>query len=375
MTFMLSDLRQIYLPDYVARGMNILFLSESDADDQPTQHRIDAVAEELERRGHECTVVYGSNRSPFGRPLKHVSSTAAGHLLRHGDDYDFIVVNRDGSPLARLALFLARYHDVPFVFDLDDAIYKWAELSLLPDPTRLFLDSMLAGADLVTTGNDSIRAYAEQHNENTLTLPTPVDMGVFNPDVAPADEYKQAVIGWMGSGPGHKRNLVKLKEPLKRLGKEYDIRFRILSALGDEELIDEFEDIESYVDVDYGFEDWQPMEVIASEMQTFDIAALPLNAEYDHLEGKSIIKVAEHMAVQIPVVASDFFVYGKIVEHGETGLLSSSSDDWYRNIKRLIENPEQRKRLAKNGLELAEENFTIEAYVEALEPALRRLST
>lgn len=355
--------------------MNILFLSESDADNQPTQHRIDPVAEELNRRGHDCTVVYGSNPSPFGRPLKHVSITGAGHLLRHGEEYDSIVVNRDGSPLARLALSLAHYHDVPFLFDLDDAIYKWAELSSLPDPTRLFLNSMLAGADLVTTGNDSIRAYVEQYNENTLTLPTPVDMEVFNPEVAPAGEYEQTVVGWMGSGPGHKRNLVKLKEPLKRLGKEYDIRFRILSALGDKELIGEFEEMESWVDVDYGYEDWQPMEVIAGEMRTFDIAALPLNAKYNHLEGKSIIKVAEHLAVQVPIVASDFFVYGNTLEHGETGLLSSSSDDWYQNIRRLIENPRQRERLAKNGLELVEEKFTIEAYVDALEPALRRVST
>lgn len=351
----------------------ILFLSKAGPSDQSTQHRIDPIADELNGRGYDTTVIHGKQRPIFGRPFRYVSGGGVGELLSNGEQYDAVVMNRDGSPMAYLVARICEWKEVPLVFDIDDALYhqKRIDDTPIPIPGRVLLDAVVKRASHVTTGNSNIQRELSQLNDRSTTIPTPFDPSVFHPDAEPARQYDTPVLGWMGIGPGHQRNLELLKEPLIRLGKDHDITFRMVSSLGNEEIKHTFSEVEEWVDVDYGYEDRIPLREVRREMATFDIAVLPLNPSDQMMEGKSIIKVLEHLAMRLPVVASDALAYGDVLTHDETGLLSDSSQDWVENIEQLLKEPEERIRLGKAGYEMVLDRYTVEAYVDALEDIIR----
>jgi len=351
----------------------VLILSKAGPSDQSTQHRIDPIASELSTRGYDTRVIHGKQRPAFGRPFRYVSGVGVLELLTNAEQYDAVVMNRDGSPTAYLATLICDWKNVPLVFDIDDALYhqKRIEDTQIPIPGRVFLDDVIKRASHVTTGNDNIKRELSQLNDQSTTIPTPFDPSVFHPDAEPARQYDTSVLGWMGIGPGHERNLKLLKDPLIRLGMDHDITFRMVSSLGNEEIRDTFAEVEEWVEVDYGYEDRIPLREVRREMATFDIAVLPLNPSDEMMEGKSIIKVLEHLAMKLPVVASDALAYGEVLTHDETGLLSNSTEEWVENIERLLMDQQERIRLGKAGYEMVLDRYTVEAYVDELEDIIR----
>ncbi len=80
-------------------------------------------------------------------------------------------------------------------------------------------------------------------------------------------------------------------------------------------------------------------------------------------ESKSHIKWMEYSMYKIPVVASRVYPYYKdvqgkgTIEHGETGLLCDTEEDWVTNLSLLIENEQERKRLGENSYKYVVENW------------------
>jgi len=353
----------------------ILFLSQAGRNDQSTQHRISPIAEELRNRGYYCDVIYGKRRSFFRRGLRYVSTKSILKLVSNINKYDIVVINRDGSPIAYLCALLCSRNEIKIVFDIDDAIYKQKTVgnTPIPIPGRLYLTNMIEMSNHITTGNTNIEEYVEKYNKDVTTVPTPANTKIFNPNVEPAREYDSLVIGWMGVSHGHEENLKILREPLINIGKEYDVTFRIISALGNNEIYEIFEELEKWMEVDYGYDERMPLKKVAQEVATFDIATLPINPEDKMMEGKSIIKILEHLALQIPVVASNSLVYGDLLTHKQTGMLSSDRQEWRQNIEYLIEKPDGRLRLSRNGYKMVKEKYTVTTYTNSLEEILNSL--
>ncbi|MCT9098187.1 glycosyltransferase family 4 protein [Haloarchaeobius sp. HME9146] len=355
-----------------AGSREVLFLSKAGVTDQSTQHRIDPIADELREREYNVSVIHGKQRSIFGRPFRYVAGAGIVELLSNGGSYDAVVMNRDGSPTAYLAALLCNRKEIPLIFDIDDALYhqKRIDETPIPIPGRIFLDKVIQQAAHVTTGNSNIESELSSLNSNITTIPTPVDASVFQKETDPAATYDSTVLGWMGIGPGHEHNLRLLREPLMTLGKKYDITFRMVSSLGNGEIRDTFTEVEQYVDVDYGYNDRIPLKQVRREMATFDIAVLPLNPSDEMMEGKSIIKVLEHLAMGLPVVASDALAYGDLLTHDETGLLADTTEDWVSNIERLINDEGEKNRLAEAGYQMVVKDYTVESYVDQLETVI-----
>lgn len=88
--------------------------------------------------------------------------------------------------------------------------------------------------------------------------------------------------------------------------------------------------------------------------QPWNIGIAPLiDSEFN--ECKSHIKFMEYSMYKIPVVASRVYPYYKdifgvpVIEHEETGLLCDTQEDWVKNLSKLIENEELRKKLGENA--------------------------
>ena len=83
---------------------------------------------------------------------------------------------------------------------------------------------------------------------------------------------------------------------------------------------------------------------------------------------RSSLKWMEYSALGLATIASNWGSYKRDVRDGETGLLVDSQDDWERAIVRLVENPEERKKLAENAYKevKAKHNldFTVDRWME-----------
>ena len=83
-------------------------------------------------------------------------------------------------------------------------------------------------------------------------------------------------------------------------------------------------------------------------LMSADIGLAPLHPNKFN-KGKSNLKVLEYWAQKIAVIASDFGPYADTITHEEDGLLVSSVNEWYDAIVYLLENPDVRSKLIKNG--------------------------
>lgn len=96
----------------------------------------------------------------------------------------------------------------------------------------------------------------------------------------------------------------------------------------------------------------------------WDIGICPIEDNIFN-RSKSNLKFLEFASNGFACVCSEVENYAKTVEHGVTGLLSKNKDHfWYSNLKFLIDNIEERKKIADNGKKFVRENFDIEKNIK-----------
>lgn len=71
----------------------------------------------------------------------------------------------------------------------------------------------------------------------------------------------------------------------------------------------------------------------------------PLEPNNEFTLSKSELKFLEASLVGVPTIATKMGAFEFAIEHGKDGMLCENSEDWYTNLKLLIENPDIRKRL------------------------------
>ena len=98
---------------------------------------------------------------------------------------------------------------------------------------------------------------------------------------------------------------------------------------------------------------WEKLPEIISSV---DINIVPINENIFN-EAKSENKWVEAALVKVPTVASNFGVYKQIIDHGETGLLCTSNEDWYKELKIIITNEKLRKTIAENAFEVCKQKY------------------
>lgn len=96
----------------------------------------------------------------------------------------------------------------------------------------------------------------------------------------------------------------------------------------------------------------------------WDIGLAPLERTLLH-DCKSNNKFREYSACGIAGIYTSSPAYEEWVTANETGLIvSSTSDDWYEAMVKLIEQPELRQNMVVQAEQVARENFSVEACAE-----------
>lgn len=100
----------------------------------------------------------------------------------------------------------------------------------------------------------------------------------------------------------------------------------------------------------------------------FDIGLAPL-ADNAFNESKSWVKVLEYAALGIPVIASDVQPYRDFVEHGVTGFLARTPEQWRKYLLLLLNDVELREHMGAAARDKAR-NYTIQGNIDLWDQAL-----
>ena len=164
----------------------------------------------------------------------------------------------------------------------------------------------------------------------------------------------KTVIGWGGS-PTHLRDLEQATEALLKLtGENKDIMV-VMMACTTDTILKKINPNQLLLVKPVPI--FMYPQVLAS--MSWDIGICPIE---DNLfnRSKSNLKFLEFSINGFACVCSNVENYAKTVTHGVDGLLAdNTTSSWYSNLKKLVEDIEFRKQIAKNGDELVRTKFAM----------------
>lgn len=248
--------------------------------------------------------------------------------------YDILFVYREAALVGPPILeWLASRKGGPVVYDIDDPTFLayrsplngWYSLLKYPRKT----ESLLRRADHVITINSLIGTYAAEYNSTVTVIPNGVDVHHYLPR-EPARNGPPRVV-WIGS-QSTIQNLHEIARPLARLQRDLELEVRVIGAHNG-----------SVPGVRVDGRTWTTQTEV-SDLQDCDIGLVPL-APTKWNEWKFFYKTVQYMAVGMPVVAHRMGSNTEVIEDGVNGFLVDTTDDWYRCLRLLIEEPELRLKM------------------------------
>jgi glycosyltransferase involved in cell wall biosynthesis len=248
----------------------------------------------------------------------------------------------------------------PYILDFDDAWslrYEQAGSPLLRWLFGTKFKSLLRGAVLTVTANDTLYKWASgQGARKLLLLPTVVNLDHYVVSPEPENIF---TIGWIGT-PLTASYLDVIAEPLHQLAKEAPLRLLIIGAPN-----------KTIPGVDCVHLPWSESTEAQSIGQCHSgIMPLP---DTDWARGKSGYKLIQYMAMGRSAVASAVGANRQIIEHGHTGYLASTPEDWLIYLRALRDDPSLRRAIGAAARQRAEKNFSLQVTAPILIDEIRRI--
>lgn len=273
--------------------------------------------------------------------------------------YDVAFVYREAFPLGYpIVERLLPKLGVPYIFDLDDAIwlpsstdanraFQWLKM---PDKAGV----IARHAALVTAGNEHIAEWARAYTDRVMVVPTTIDTERYRP--APTRDYGRT-IGWSGSATTI-QHLRTVERVLAEVQRDHDVNLRVI---GDPT----YELDGAEIDV----RPWQE-ETELHDLAELDIGVMPLPDD-EWSRGKCGLKALQYMALGIPTMMSPVGVNRAIAEDG-AAVLAGDHDEWRRLLVELLNDPARRAELGRLGRQRVEERYSQRAIAPLWVEAVRR---
>ena len=344
-----------------------LFICLHRPDRSPGQRfRFEQYLSYLDQHGYKCTHSHLLNEKDDkafyakGKFAKKTSIYLKTLMKRTGNlldmnSYDIIFIFRDA--LMTGSTFFEKQFSrskAKIIFDFDDAI--WLQLNVSEANKKLkFLknaektSTIIGLSDLVFAGNQYLKEYAAQYNNNIVIVPTTIDTDQYVPQKKKTGASK-ICIGWSGSFSTIVHFALAIPA-LKRIKDKYGDRvtFKIIG------------------DANYYCKelDTQGVPWIAAteveDLSEIDIGVMPLPDD-EWAKGKCGLKGLQYMALNIPTLMSPVGVNSEIIQHGVNGFLPSTEDEWVEDISRLIESKEYREKIGSAGRQTVIDRYSVHAW-------------
>lgn len=273
------------------------------------------------------------------------------------------------------AINLMRSRGGKIVFDVDDLMIdpNLAQTKIIDgirtqflaeknvrDHYELLRQTMLA-ADLCFTTTEELAFHMRWAGRVTHVLPNGFDQATHVLSRHAIREWRRQKdgfirLGYAAGSRTHQRDLKLVAEALAKLLRENDTCRLVLFRTRDGTLpLVDVEELPALAGLEDRIE-WrslQPLANLPTELARFDINLAPLEFGNPFCEAKSELKFFEAALVEVPTVASPTGPFRRAIEHGKTGFLAATADDWYFYLKQLIEDPQLRQRIAHNAYNAA----------------------
>ncbi len=280
--------------------------------------------------------------------------------------FDAVFVYREAALLgpAFLEKMVAR-RGVPIIYQLDDPLFvpytspSNGYLSYL----KFFgkISEICRLAKVVMVNSSHIREYVSQYNQNIWQVPSIVDTRQYSFRPESLEKRPDEVcIGWSGS-PTTMVNIQVIAGALRKLAQAVPHRVHLIGGT-------EFD----LPGVDYVAQKWSAdTEVDDLRKMQVGMVPLPLN-EWN--KRKFYMKTAQYMALGIPPVATSLGSNPEVIQHGVTGFLADSDEQWIEYLTLLIKDHDLRASMSQAAAKTAREKYSLESntpkIIEAFQAAL-----
>jgi glycosyltransferase involved in cell wall biosynthesis len=315
------------------------------------RYRLEAFRPFLEAAGHSLTL-----RSLPRTPWDWL------RLNQELADTDLVILQRKlPNPWQ---LFLLRRAAQRLCFDFDDAVFardSYAAKGLNSARRRRRFGALLQAADLVVAGNAFLREQALSHTrgDRVAVIPTCVDPNRYTLAKHQTTGVDAELV-WIGSA-STLHGLEREPSLLDRLGQRWPgLRLKLIC---DRSLALQHLRVMP--------RPWSEA-TEAEELATSDIG---ISWVPDDLwsRGKCGLKVLQYMAAGLPVVANPVGVQAAIVQHGETGFLAETPEEWLSALATLLHQPDLRRRMGQAARRRVEMHYSVQVGTQAWLDLLSRL--
>ena len=301
----------------------------------------------------------------YATKIKEMLAAYVERLKLMGDlkRFDAVFVYREAALLgpALLEKMVAR-RGVPIIYQLDDPLFvpytspSNGYLSYLKFFGKIAEICRLA--KVVMVNSTHIRQYVSQYNQNIWQVPSVVDTRqyVFRPELLER-QPDEICIGWSGS-PTTVKNIQVIGGALRKLAEQIPHRVHLIGG-------DEF----NLPGVPHTAQKWSA-ETEVDDLRKMQVGMVPLPVN-EWNKRKFYMKTAQYMALGIPPVATPLGSNPEVIEHGVTGFLADSDDDWIKYLKLLIENEDLRLSMSYRAAETAKAKYSLEGNSEKIIDAFR----
>jgi len=284
--------------------------------------------------------------------------------LRRAEGADLVYLHLEAVPLGPPILEgLLRRRRIPLVYDIDDLVH-------LPHSSRVHpfmrwlrgsekVPKLIAMACCTVVCTEYLADFARRFSPSVIKISSTIDTDAYLPRPH-RDRVRGVVVGWSGS---HSTSpyLHLLDDVLRTLQEEEGVRVKVIGDATFE-----------IPGVEVEAREWG-RESELRDLSEIDIGVYPLPRE-EWVLGKSGLKALQYMALEIPTVAERVGANLEIIRHGENGFLPSSPAEWLEVLRRLVRDPDLRRRVGRRGRETVQERYSVRvnapAYLQVLWSAL-----
>lgn len=285
------------------------------------------VAPFLDAATSSILYAHGSNYSKMAGVL--VGFFRRLRLARRFREYDRIFIFREAAPIGPPIIeWFAFRSRKPVAYDFDDAIFirnvsnANRIIAWLKFPSKV--SYIARKSERVVVCNQYLREWAASLNENTLIVPTTVDLDYHGSSRDRSQFDGLPVIGWTGSH-STAPYLDLIRPALRELERQREFEFRVICDKDPS-----FPELKNY-----RFVPWRA-ETEITDLDTFDIGVMPVpDGRWER--GKVGFKAIQYGAMEIPAVVSAIGSGVEVVNNGLTGLMvENTTEAWCKALDKLL---------------------------------------
>jgi glycosyltransferase involved in cell wall biosynthesis/GT2 family glycosyltransferase len=261
------------------------------------------------------------------------------------------------------------------VFDVDDLMFRpeMAVIDIIDGirsqrfselQTQAFFTQIgrtLKACDVVTCPTEELAHHARLMGRPAYVIPNSFDEAGHALARRARREWRDVAddllrIGYAGGSRTHQRDFAVAAPAIARVLRETPqarlVIFRDPSSGEGLVLMHEFDVFADLLDR-IEWRDMVKLEALPTELARFDINIAPLEADNPFCAAKSELKVWEAALAGVPTIASPAGPFRRAIEHGVTGFLAETGEEWYAALARLAADAALRQRVAQSAYHVA----------------------